>query len=1342
MRPYRVFALVGFVACAAFVAAAPARAAVSFVQGASGTSGAATSISKALDAPVAAGDTLAVAVDVGSNAVSVTGVSATCASGGLSLVGVTSTPYYGFAMAYGGVTAAGSCTVTATLSGSATSKIAVTEIAGVNASGALDTWSEKFAGFTSAPVTSGTSTAAFAGDFVFGATANSAGSVTSTPGAGFSMRVAIGGFNDEDGTAPAAGPVAAWFAPNGGSYWLTGMMAFRSASSPPSVTFSSSATSTLFWNVSGASSIAIAPGSFSTTTAVGSLVVSPSSTTVYTLTATNAYGATTAQATVVANVQPPSVPTDLRAFAISPSQVNLMWAVSSGTFGVAGYHVRRNGAVIATANSVVNGTAWFDDTAVPGPGTYAYSVDAYDPSGRSSAASPTQTVTVGGAGADGVIEASRRIDWSQAGIPGGIPNRTAVCATIKASSYGNGASDASADIQAALNACPANGVVALTAGTFLVRSSIAIPGNVTLRGAGADKTVLNSMVTTGAPILLGTLSGGPRFTPASQLIPVMGNANKDATSITVANAAGISVGEYLVISRLNTGDVTIGGDEGPCTWCDTGQSTDGSRSEGQILEVRSVNGTTIGVSPLFTDYDIRLSDWQPNKAYGLATYVNPSAQPAHYYEQTYNNASFPYTCTSGATAPAFPTDGSSVADGTCVWHDMGLGTSTQPLVTAFTMTHGAGVEDLQVYANNTHTGGDYSNFKMNACAYCWIEGVEGNYADGDHVNVSWTFGGMIADSYFSNAFRHTSGQYDSDVNLADKVTGMVVENDIFDRLHVANVMLEWGAAGNVVAYNYSTGAYDTTWYDANMALDSGHGAEPQYNLIEGNVFNMIGDNDDIHGSANHATYFRNWAVGFTKTCEPAIGGVRGATVTCAPLGGPTNIQTVNTTVNSWYPLNLSGAVQEAALTNNDTFVGNVAGSAGMAALTLYNGAPKPQVAFETWPTPFSYQQQSYGYLFGYYNAESGSSVNGSLLPYQSAALHGEYNAVDGSTTWLPAVSHALPASLYLAGRPAWWPASIPFPAVGPDVTGGIGPGGHAYMNPAESVYMNSMGGAEGGPGSPLAFNAQAYYYGNGTVTPGAGPDTTPPVITFTAPANGAAVSGVVTVAGTASDNVGVASVAVSVDGGVYVPVSGSTSWTYSLNTAGLGNGSHTITAKALDAAGNSAITNIVTVTVSNAVGGGVTPGGTGGGSGSGGSGGTGGGTSGASSGSGSPSPQPSGTGTGSQSTSTLAALLQSLIAQFNALLARLDAQLVANFTRTLTVGSSGDDVKDLQVFLNMNGYPVASSGPGSPGSEIMRFGAKTGQALAKWQAANGVVPASGILGPKTRALMRSKWPAP
>ena len=101
-----------------------------------------------------------------------------------------------------------------------------------------------------------------------------------------------------------------------------------------------------------------------------------------------------------------------------------------------------------------------------------------------------------------------------------------------------------------------------------------------------------------------------------------------------------------------------------------------------------------------------------------------------------------------------------------------------------------------------------------------------------------------------------------------------------------------------------------------------------------------------------------------------------------------------------------------------------------------------------------------------------------------------------------------------------------------------------------------------------------------------------------------------------------------------------------------------------------------------------------------------------------------------------------LIASLQAQLATLMAQIAAmggsaggSFTRDLTVGSTGSDVMQLQVWLNGHGFEIAKSGAGSPGNETSKFGALTRAALAKWQASVGISPAAGFFGSKTRAYL-------
>ena len=98
-------------------------------------------------------------------------------------------------------------------------------------------------------------------------------------------------------------------------------------------------------------------------------------------------------------------------------------------------------------------------------------------------------------------------------------------------------------------------------------------------------------------------------------------------------------------------------------------------------------------------------------------------------------------------------------------------------------------------------------------------------------------------------------------------------------------------------------------------------------------------------------------------------------------------------------------------------------------------------------------------------------------------------------------------------------------------------------------------------------------------------DTTPPTTSISTPANGATVSGTVTVTASATDNVGVTRIELYVDGALATSAA-SGSITYSWNTTLIANGSHTLVSKAYDSAGNVGTSGTVTVNVSNSSGGG------------------------------------------------------------------------------------------------------------------------------------------------------------
>jgi thermitase len=101
-----------------------------------------------------------------------------------------------------------------------------------------------------------------------------------------------------------------------------------------------------------------------------------------------------------------------------------------------------------------------------------------------------------------------------------------------------------------------------------------------------------------------------------------------------------------------------------------------------------------------------------------------------------------------------------------------------------------------------------------------------------------------------------------------------------------------------------------------------------------------------------------------------------------------------------------------------------------------------------------------------------------------------------------------------------------------------------------------------------------------TAASGGVTDTVAPVAWLSAPANGATLAGVVSVALNGSDNVGISKLELYLDGSLKASYSSNPA-TYSWDTTLTVNGTHTIVAKAYDAAGNVGTSSSLTVSVSN-----------------------------------------------------------------------------------------------------------------------------------------------------------------
>ena len=202
-----------------------------------------------------------------------------------------------------------------------------------------------------------------------------------------------------------------------------------------------------------------------------------------------------------------------------------------------------------------------------------------------------------------IVAASRSIDWRAVGIPGGIPRRTTVCATLNPGASG-------AEISSAILACPSGQVVQLSAGTYHLTEGVTFynKSNVTLRGAGPDQTFLvfesGASVSCFGQFANVCLQNGElnwTLQPSNSADWTAGYA-KGTTQITLSNTTGLTVGHFIILDQENDSDVDPGGiwvcekagvcsDEGPGLGARLG------RAQQQFVRVVAIAGNDVTISP-------------------------------------------------------------------------------------------------------------------------------------------------------------------------------------------------------------------------------------------------------------------------------------------------------------------------------------------------------------------------------------------------------------------------------------------------------------------------------------------------------------------------------------------------------------------------------------------------------------------------------------------------------------------------------------------------------------------------------------------------------------------------
>ncbi|MGE0791809.1 MAG: glycosyl hydrolase family 28-related protein [Sandaracinaceae bacterium] len=154
--------------------------------------------------------------------------------------------------------------------------------------------------------------------------------------------------------------------------------------------------------------------------------------------------------------------------------------------------------------------------------------------------------------------------WESAGVEGGIPLRTTICATVTDAPYNaddSGGASAVDAIQRAIDDCGDEEVVFVPAGTYRIDGELRLHSGVTLRGAGADTRF---DVRGNRAVRMGGL--GPWPPPKANdgyRAPITGGATRGSTTVMLGDTSGIAVDRMVMIDELDDPDLVWTRDDSP-----------------------------------------------------------------------------------------------------------------------------------------------------------------------------------------------------------------------------------------------------------------------------------------------------------------------------------------------------------------------------------------------------------------------------------------------------------------------------------------------------------------------------------------------------------------------------------------------------------------------------------------------------------------------------------------------------------------------------------------------------------------------------------------------------------
>src|SRR5215469_4748913 len=736
----------------------------------------------------------------------------------------------------------------------------------------------------------------------------------------------------------------------------------------------------------------------------------------------------------------------------------------------------------------------------------------------------------------GILDPSPATDWTHAGIPGGIPNRTMVCQTVVPS----GKADAtdSDNIENALTACAGRDqVVQLLAGRYTLAAGVLFNqvSHVVLRGAGPDKTklVFTGLARCRAAVCVSGGDGWAGKYPGATTW--VGGYAQGSTTLTVGSTKGMSTtpgatGNIIYLDQREdsigicpashgTGNCRVAGATESGTTATIVTSLPHGFKTGQAVGVGGVSNVGYNTSSNTTNTcnNVVGCQWWTITDVGCivsGSYVSsPGCGPNPIIAFQFRASSlglpsggggFATVDTGGvftAGVPSAVTDENATQGRRCPSPNYGGGGSPECAAGEISLRSQTEIHQVMAIVDATHITVDppviNTNWRASQNPGIWwtakvmLDGVEAMTLDFTNDSGTGSTGGVV--------FRNCFECWEKNVRSIDGNRNHVWITGSF-KTEVEDNYFFGTKAGHSKSYGVETflGASDLVQnnichhvvscvmngqeyggaFAYNYAVDSGYNPSDWFvslvaNMHDYSTLNLF-EGNDTPGTDSDNTHGTGGQQTFFRSR------MRG-------FDSPPRLNSASLV-----------AIRVSAFNRADNFIGNIIGWPGLETNYQSTGGSTIYPPKVVWSLNM---QGEHGFV------PADEMVSRSLLRW------GNYDVATGTVRWCgdssspawsticnrtseipttairfingnPVPSSAtLPASFYLAAQPSFWVTAWgtpPWPAIGPDIKGGTasdGVAGYSYAIPAQLCYLHSSVDPAYQRTDPgvLLFNAAACY---------------------------------------------------------------------------------------------------------------------------------------------------------------------------------------------------------------------------------------------------------------------------